>query len=309
MTTLGPTTFVHDAADPPIDMTAWNFTAFQQGQINGGDSGFVVSFGGETYVVSGHDLTYETTEGGDVELTGGTITGITHYPYSSIPPQPLYDYALSDFSLDAQDFSQFVAKNDVAGFERALFSGDDHMDGGTGDDVLFGLTGNDRMAGSSGADQFNGGRGRDTLIGGAGGDFLDGGRDGDVFVYRFASDSGGGVYDRIEGFNANQDLLVVPHAVTGIDGAVDAGYAAGANVDPELAAALDADHLGAHHAALARVFIPLDPMLPAYREAIFLVVDVNGVAGYQGGEDLAIEVGNAKGLNHLDIDNFLSPVG
>ena len=117
------------------------------------------------------------------------------------------------------------------------------------------------------------------------------------------------MYDTVEKFNVRADLFVVPEEVEAIDAGVDAGYAESANVDPELETALDAEHLGAHHAALATVWVPMGPMLPAFRQDTFLVVDVNGEAGYQAGEDLAIRLNNARHLDELSTDNFIALPG
>ena len=295
--------------NPGVDMPNWDLTPLQTGQIAAfGGTSVTIRAGDHSYTLTGHDFAY-VVDGGTVSLAAGTITGLTLEPYPpplTASPLPSYEYQLSDFQLDVGAFNGFVAANDAKGYERALFSGDDHLQGSIHDDHLTGLRGHDHLDGAAGDDILEGGTGNDVLIGGAGADWLSGGRGTDLFVFRGSAESGGGVYDTID-FSTHDDLLVVPHAIAGIDHRVDAGYAESANVDPELAAALDAHHLGAFHAAVATVAVPLGPWLPAFILETFLVVDVNGIAGYQAGEDLAIEIAYPAKLHHLSIDDFISP--
>jgi hypothetical protein len=300
--------FTGNAADKDIDMTAWDFTSLQTGEIvEATDTSCTIRAGDETYVLTGEDFVYEATVTG-LKLDGGTITRIE---YTSDPAASTnhYDYSISRFEMDVDVFNEFVAGNDVKGFQKAVFSEDDLMWGGTGSDTLTGLSGHDLMIGGTGDDALYGGKDADLLAGGAGRDWLAGGQGTDAFAYRFAFHSGGGVYDTVDKFNTRADLFVVPDEVEAIDAAVEAGYAESANVDPELEGALDADHLGAHHAAVASVWVPLGPMFPAFRLEVFLVVDVNGDAGYQAGEDLAIRLDDARHVDELSVDNFIALSG
>lgn len=301
-----------------IDMTKWDLTSLQSGEITAasGDS-VTIDVGHHTYVLTGHDFAFVTSNG-HMSLAAGTITGLGYYPELSdgptvVAPVPLY--LLSNFSLDVADFNAFVASNNVVQYQHALLSGDDDLAGGASMDVLRGMGGNDHVDGGGAADTVKGGRGNDVLIGGAGADWLRGGDGANSFVFHGAADSGGGVYDTIERFNSHHDHIVVPSAVTGIDAPVDAGTSTSYNVDPNLAAALDAVHLGARHAVIATVVVDTGPALtsanPAAVLETFLVVDVNGIAGYQAGEDLAIRIAlpHDQGLSHLGIDNFISLTG
>ena len=300
---------IASSTDTGVDMPAWDLTPLQTGQITeASGTSVTIDVGDHHYVLTGHDFAYVVSNG-QVSLAAGTITGLSYEPELSDGPPVVYpvpEYTLSDFSLDVGDFNAFVAANDVAGYERALFSGNDHLQGGGGIDTLTGLKGNDHLDGAGGDDSLSGGQGNDVLIGGDGADWLRGGRGTDIFVYHSAADSGGGVYDAID-FNARDDLLLVPHAVTGINHKVDAGTSDSFNVDPNLAAALNAHHLGANHAAIATVTIDFGiPEGPPIFLETFLVIDTNGVAGYQAGEDLAIRLTYPLHLGHLNIDDFLS---
>ena len=308
MTTLVGSDFANPD-DPGVDMPNWDLTPLQTGEIidASGDS-VTIDVGDHHYVLTGHDFAFLVSNG-HVSLAAGTITGISYEPELHDGPTVVYpipEYTLSGFSLDVGDFNNFVAANNVAGFERALFSGNDHLQGGSGIDTLTGLKGNDHLDGAGGNDSLFGGQGNDVLIGGAGADWLAGARGTDIFVYHSAAESGGGVYDAID-FNLHDDLLLVPHTITGINHTVDAGTSNSFNVDPNLSAALDAHHLGANHAVIARVVIDFGiPEGPPVILETFLVIDVNGVAGYQAGEDIAIRLFDAHRLNHLSIDDFLS---
>ena len=77
-------------------------------------------------------------------------------------------------------------------------------------------------------------------------------------------------------------------AVTGFAAAVAAGTLSADSFDEDLAAALAADALGAGQAVL---FTPDSGDLAG---TVFLVVDANGEAGYQAGEDLVIALPGAE---------------
>jgi ribosomal protein L18 len=72
----------------------------------------------------------------------------------------------------------------------------------------------------------------------------------------------------------------------------------GATLDAGLIAALPAANLDAYHAAVATVTAGAETH-------VFLVIDLNGLAGYQSGGDVAVIIDGARDLNLLDIDNFI----
>jgi hypothetical protein len=61
---------------------------------------------------------------------------------------------------------------------------------------------------------------------------------------------------------------------------------------PQIASVFDAGHLGAYHAALATI-----------GAHTYLLVDANGVAGYQSGQDFVIRVDGMSGT--LDTGDFV----
>ena len=87
--------------------------------------------------------------------------------------------------------------------------------------------------------------------------------------------------------------------MSGIDSLVAGGMLTKAHFDSNLAAAADAGHLGAHHAVL---FTPDSGNLSG---KTFLIVDLNGVAGYQAGGDLVIDITGATNLGSLGTGDFI----
>jgi hypothetical protein len=143
------------------------------------------------------------------------------------------------------------------------------------------------LQGGQGADHFTGGAGNDILYGWEGADRLEGGGGADRFLYGGASDSTGAHYDTIVDFHFGEDVIDLPVTVTGLDQAVSHGSLSTASFDADLSAALGASALGAGHAIL---FTPDQGELSGQT---FLVVDANGQAGYQAGEDYVIHLASA----------------
>lgn len=137
--------------------------------------------------------------------------------------------------------------------------------------------GNFDFIGGSGDDRFFGGAGADIISGMRGADTLTGGGGSDTFVYHAAAESSGASYDTLADFNPGQDRIDLPVTVTGFDAAIQAGALSAGSFNVDLGAALAG--LGAGHAALFR------PDSGDLAGTVFLVVDANGVAGYQEGED------------------------
>jgi len=166
----------------------------------------------------------------------------------------------------------------------------------------------DGGAETSGAFRFFLGQGADTAIGGAGADLFvgNGGQDtfrgnggADTFTYLAVSDSTGVAHDIIRDFTAGIDKFDLPFAVHGVDAAVADGALSTASFDSDLAAAVGPGQLGAGHAVL---FTADTGTLSAHT---FLVVDANGVAGYQAGADLVIDVTGGANLADLSTTDFI----
>jgi Ca2+-binding RTX toxin-like protein len=186
--------------------------------------------------------------------------------------------------------------------------GNDTLDGGAGDDTLGGSAGDDVLTGHDGDDTLAGGDDDDLLIGGAGSDRMSGGSEADTFVYSALSESTGAGRDTLVFFQAAKvvdeetvvvDVIDVPVAVTDIDDVVNDGELSEATFDTDLAAAIGAGELGASHAV---IFVAEDGDLVDHS---FLIVDANGTAGYQAGEDFVMELDGGVALSLLAIENFI----
>jgi len=156
------------------------------------------------------------------------------------------------------------------------------------------LTINGAALGANCVLSFNGAaetNGHFIIIGGNGGDVLTGGASSDTFTYTTAAQSTGVHYDTITGFKFSSDNFDTPGAtgtITGINTKVASGALSTSTFDANLTAAMSG-HLTAHHAVL---FTPTGGTLSGQT---FLVVDLNGVAGYQSGHDLVIRMAGATG--------------
>jgi hypothetical protein len=140
----------------------------------------------------------------------------------------------------------------------------------------------------------NGGAGKDKIM-----SFF---AEADTFVYGAASDSTGAAFDILRVCDFALDMFELPTAVTGVDAAIATGTLRGWLFDADLAAAADAAHLGANHAV---IFTP-----DAGNKAgmTLLIVDLNGIAGYQSGADLVVRLVNAANLGSLGTEDFLSTI-
>lgn len=151
----------------------------------------------------------------------------------------------------------------------------------TGNIVLQGGDGNDTLIGGGGNDTFEGRGGTDTMTGGAGAD---------MFEFNTVADSTGAAFDRITDFHASSGEHMYFGAVPGhIDAEVTSGAINASHFDAKLAAAIGATQL---HAGDAVLFTPTVGYLTGHT---LLVVDHNGVAGYQAGADYVVDVTGMTG--------------
>lgn len=177
-----------------------------------------------------------------------------------------------------------------------IFDGSHETDGNFS---LLGGAGADTLIGGAQADSIKGGAGDDTVQGGLGADKLDGGDGADIFVYSSVLESTSRGFDRLSHFDAANDAFDLPFSVTAIDATVMGGKLSNSgHFDALLGAAVGPDQLAANHAVL---FMPDAGTL---RGDIFLVVDGNGVAGYQSGQDLVVLLSSPADLASLSASNF-----
>ena len=138
-----------------------------------------------------------------------------------------------------------------------------------------------RVFGGLGADIITTGAGNDSILGGAGADILTGGGGADTFIYNAASESTGAGFDTLLGFDFAVDRIDLPNTVdayqTLLTGRLDA-----ATFDANLTAVM-----GGLTAGTAILFTPNSG---SYAGQHFVIVDGNGVAGYQAGADYVFKM-------------------
>lgn len=145
------------------------------------------------------------------------------------------------------------------------------------------LTNIENLTGSAFRDTLTGDGGDNVFTGGLGGDRMTGGGGSDTFVYDSAAESTSKNYDTITDFRTANDTVDFTFNVQGVDPRISDGHLSTATFDADMAAAVDAAHLGSHDAV---VFTPTTGSLAGLT---FVIVDANGVAGYQAGEDFVIQ--------------------
>jgi Ca2+-binding RTX toxin-like protein len=157
---------------------------------------------------------------------------------------------------------------------------------GTGNSLDNRITGNDQANVLTGRD------GNDVLQGGLGADTLNGGLGADKLVYASAAESTGAGYDTIIGFDYSEDVVDLPGEVAGFQYVIDEGNVSisTATFDADLSAALNAAVAEGAQPLQPNQGIIIDPSGGDLADKIFLVIDGNGVEGYQKGGDFVFEV-------------------
>jgi Ca2+-binding RTX toxin-like protein len=142
-----------------------------------------------------------------------------------------------------------------------------------------------RILSGAGNDTLWGGGRNDMLYGGQGKDWMEGGAGADTYLFRSAAESTGIGYDTISGFDYSADRIDAPGGGSRAISQSASGDLSLGSFDADLASGVDGV-LGAGQAAL---FTASGGNLSGH---VFAVIDVNGVAGYQAGQDLVIELLN-----------------
>lgn len=141
--------------------------------------------------------------------------------------------------------------------------------------------------------------GRFVIKPGLGADVLSGGALSDTFVYGSVAQSTGSHFDTIGHFDFILDKFDLPGSVTGIDASVALGSLSAATFDADLAAGLGAAQLLGHHALL------FTPTAGTYSGDTFLIVDANGTAGYQAGQDFVFALDTPVHHASLSVTDFI----
>jgi len=231
----------------------------------------------------------------DGDYSGGLVFGATtmiNVETLQLSAGHSYNLTTSDATVAAGATLKVNAKA-LHGSDQLIFNGSAEHDGSFN---VIGGKGNDILTGGDGNDQLSGNAGNDILFGGKGADLLFGGHQHDTFAYTAADQSTSTSFDTISHFSAKADSIDLWFTVDAIDAPVTAGSLSLASFDSDLSTALAG--LGVHAA------IVFDPDSGDFAGKTFLVVDANGVAGYQAGQDLVFELDHASHLNHLKLSAF-----
>lgn len=257
---------------------------------NGGDDRFQM---GDALTAAEH------IDGGagndEVDLYGDYSAGLTFKAATMVNVENLFLSGGSSYKFVMDDGNVAAGKSlsilgDLLGQSDPLIvnasaetNGRYILDGGAGNDILVGGQAGNTFSGRLGSDKMTAGSGADR------------------FAYASAADSTGVTRDIVTGFNGLHDKFDLPsgHSVTAIDAAVTTGTLSSGLFDTNLAAAIDAAHLAAGDAVL---FTPDAGTLHGHT---FLIVDMNGMAGYQAGADLVIQLESATHLDSLAATSFI----
>jgi hypothetical protein len=101
------------------------------------------------------------------------------------------------------------------------------------------------------------------------------------------------------GFDFASDKINAPHRIKAIDAAISSGALSAATFDTDLSTTLDGTHLGGYHAAL------FTPTTGGLAGQTFLIVDADGIAGYQAGQDFVFNLEGAVNLAGLDVTDIV----
>ncbi|MBV9993030.1 MAG: VCBS domain-containing protein [Alphaproteobacteria bacterium] len=274
----------------------------------GGGTDTVHGGGGDDVINVGGSLTAaDTIDGGTgndtLFLQGDYSAGVTFGATTVTNIETLYLNAGNSYKL-AIDNATVTSGHSLTVQGQGLGIADSLYFDGSADTTggmlaINGGAGNDTLIGGSGGDVIRGGDGTNLLTGGMGADTLSGGVGHDTFIYNAVAESTSTGYDTVKGFDASNDTFQITGVtINSVDSMITSGRLSGATFDANLAAAVDGAHLGAHDAV---VFTPDTGTLHGH---MFLVIDVNGVAGYQAGQDIVIELSSASNIGSLNASDF-----
>ena len=205
----------------------------------------------------------------DITLNAGNVTGT-----NSIGINPQNGMLTGTLNVDASAFT-------TQGLEAAGGDSADTLIGGGGYNNLQGGGGNDILNSANGSEShIDGGAGQDTIT-------VNAATEQDFTFSGGVSDSTSSTFDIIHGLNFGEASFDIGHTVNGIDAAINTGTLdTGVNFDTDLAAVVDSGHLGIGDAVLFTV----SASTTGLTGHTFLVVDMNGAAGYQASQDLVMDV-------------------
>ncbi len=269
--------------------------------IYGDEGNDILSPGG------GHDTVYAGTGDDDIFLRGRTGMADTIDGGDGTDTIHLRGADISDVTLNAPSLAnienvELGPKNSYGIRLPNDLTNPMTIDGSNlGPDDVLNLDGSQvvgdalTVIGGAANDVIAGGGAGDILQGGGGGDTMSGGTGPDTFRYSNASESSGSNVDTITDFDGATDTIDVANAVVAVDGIV---HGLLGSLDG-LTSLLGVANLAAGHAVLVQ------PLLGALAGSTLMVIDQNGVLGYQPGADMVINLANPVDLGGFGIDNII----
>jgi hypothetical protein len=263
--------------------------------INGASSGTIDdTTGANSVVVNGTSFNSDlvmTSDGGtmvfNVTHVDAAFTDTTMQGFGTLHLNVDTDVTLVDGNIAAGHVLNVTGSGSLDASAETDGSLNATIDGGH----IIGGALSDHLAGATHSDFFTGGGGQD---------FITCAKATDTLIYNGVSDSTSTAYDVITGFDASHDVFQLqgvaadPTAIdTEITGTINA-----ATFDADMASVLGSSQLAAHHAVLLNV------NGGDQNGKLFLVIDENGTAGYQGGQDYVMQIFNPKDIVDLSTDNF-----
>jgi Ca2+-binding RTX toxin-like protein len=264
---------------------------------HGGNDAAFGNGGNDTFLFRDMLSSGDTVDGGNgndtVTLQGDYTSGFTFGATALTSVETISLVASHSYTLTTND-ANVAAGTTLTIDGHALHATDTLIFNGAAEsDGKFIINGGD------GNDTLTGGGGNDTIYAGLGADHLNGGGGSDHFVYKTAAQSTGTSFDTITGFDASTDAFDLPFLVKHLNTAVTTGTLSTATFDSDLTTALNAAHLGTHHAVL------FTASAGDFAGDTFLVVDINNTAGYQAGADLVIRLDAPAHLDALGTGDFI----
>jgi VCBS repeat-containing protein len=278
----------------------FNLAAGGNDTVHGGGGNDTFSFHGAFNsgdVVDGGAGSDTVTLDGDysagITLNSNTLTSVEHIVVGA---GNSYDILLN--GLNVANNQVLTVDGSALGSGNGLTLDASAVNGG-GRVILDGGAGNDTLTGGGSNDIINAGDGTNTLYGGNGHDVLTGGAGADTFAYGAVSESTSTTYDSITNFDTSSDVINLRgFFANAVDTAITSGTLGSAHFDAFLARDVNATNLAAHDAVL---FTASAGSLAGHT---FLVVDINGVAGYQANQDFVIDVTGGTNLSAFSLSNL-----
>jgi Ca2+-binding RTX toxin-like protein len=256
-----------------------------------GDDNLAGGDGNDHFFVRSYFGTADHIDGGvgidTVHLAGGDVVDTT---LSSLMIESVETVALGRGSRYTIHFDDTDPVGDHITIDGAALGASDVMNvdasnAAVGATVLAGDAA-DTVRGSDAADVISGGLGVDELAGGLGAD---------TFLFNSVLESTGAGADTITDFDAATDVIDVAQSVTNIDTPITGLLS---SLDG-LTGLLGLGNLAAGDAVMVQ------PLLGLLAGSNILVVDQNGIGGYQAGQDLVVLLEDGANLGSLGLDNFI----